>query len=389
MADCFPIYGFHRTYYIVIAAIIGTCSWSSLSICQLSTTLSVLAMLLGNHATASPDVMIDAAVAEKSKAHPEAATDLQSLCTGSMSLCGTLSTLTSGLLVHTLGATHSFAFMTITSLIMLFPSIGGWLGESRVQYTFPSVSMSDKTASPTSDSNIHGISGFSGDTRTQMLKYPPELICWEGLGGSSCFLSTEMLGDQRVLVNIATLVTTAAICLGCLVLFTTGHYIIVTVSIALVIIGVSIALYECLFPSLPTLTKVALFIFLRASVQIDTEHSFFYWYTEADEGPKFSPRFVGLMSTVAFSTMFVGVVVYNSFLSKFTYRSIFTYAQLLCVFTSLLDIILVKRWNLLIGIPDKLFILGDSAVSPLVRRFISMPTCVLAAKLCPDGGGTG
>lgn len=50
--------------------------------------LAVFVMLLGNISLALPEVMVDAVNAEKSKIHPEYATDLQSFAYGSLALCG-------------------------------------------------------------------------------------------------------------------------------------------------------------------------------------------------------------------------------------------------------------------------------------------------------------
>lgn len=46
-----------------------------------------------------------------------------------------------------------------------------------------------------------------------------------------------------------------------------------------------------------------------------------------------------------------------------------------------IDIILVKRWNLLLGIPDEVLVLGDCALTPMARRFYVMPLYILAAKV--------
>ena len=48
---------------------------------------------------------------------------------------------------------------------------------------------------------------------------------------------------------------------------------------------------------------------------------------------------------------------------------------------NLVDVVLVKRWNLRLGIPDEIMILGDSALSPMARRFYIMPLYILAAKV--------
>ena len=52
---------------------------------------------------------------------------------------------------------------------------------------------------------------------------------------------------------------------------------------------------------------------------------------------------------------------------------------------NLTDVVLVKRWNIAIGIPDEVVILGDCALSPMARRFYIMPLYILAAKVCPSG----
>jgi ABC-type multidrug transport system permease subunit len=61
LSDGFPIYGLHRTYYILIAAIIGTSSWLILGIIPMLAAIAVLMMLLGNISLAVPEVMVDAA----------------------------------------------------------------------------------------------------------------------------------------------------------------------------------------------------------------------------------------------------------------------------------------------------------------------------------------
>lgn len=46
------------------------------------------------------------------------------------------------------------------------------------------------------------------------------------------------------------------------------------------------------------LASVALFIFLRQVFTPDIETSIFYWYTDADDGPNFSPIYIGTVYSV-------------------------------------------------------------------------------------------
>ncbi|RLN60867.1 hypothetical protein BBP00_00005732, partial [Phytophthora kernoviae] len=68
-----------------------------------------------------------------------------------------------------------------------------------------------------------------------------------------------------------------------------------------------------------------------------------------------------------------------------SFRRIFLIAQLSLAVVSLLDIVLVTRANLDMGIPDKAFVLGDTVISDVISRLKTMPVMVLCARLCPKG----
>eukprot|EP00603_Paraphysomonas_imperforata_P010535 CAMPEP_0114480506 /NCGR_PEP_ID=MMETSP0104-20121206/17170_1 /TAXON_ID=37642 ORGANISM="Paraphysomonas imperforata, Strain PA2" /NCGR_SAMPLE_ID=MMETSP0104 /ASSEMBLY_ACC=CAM_ASM_000202 /LENGTH=110 /DNA_ID=CAMNT_0001655999 /DNA_START=110 /DNA_END=438 /DNA_ORIENTATION=- len=109
--------------------------------------------------------------------------------------------------------------------------------------------------------------------------------------------------------------------------------------------------------------------------------SIFYWYTEADDGPKFSAIYIGVLKMIGYTMMFVGVVIYSRFLTRWPYRRIYIYMQVLSAVVSLCDIVIVSRLNTKIGIPDEAMLLSDTTLAPGVLRLIMMPTYVLAAKV--------
>ncbi|KAJ6428242.1 hypothetical protein OIU84_023624 [Salix udensis] len=55
------------------------------------------------------------------------------------------------------------------------------------------------------------------------------------------------------------------------------------------------------------------------------------------------------------------------------------------VHQGLLDLILVLRLNLKIGLPDYFFVVIDEAVSMMIGRIKWQPLLVLSSKLCPAG----
>jgi hypothetical protein len=65
-----------------------------------------------------------------------------------------------------------------------------------------------------------------------------------------------------------------------------------------------------------------------------------------------------IMCVTAVGTM-AGVIVYYRVLKSWRYRSIFALAQLLMFAATSLDVVLVTRLNLRLGVPDAVFVLGD------------------------------
>jgi hypothetical protein len=112
----------------------------------------------------------------------------------------------------------------------------------------------------------------------------------------------------------------------------------------------------------------------------------FYWYTDAEGGPNFTPIFVGIIQMCSYIAMIAGISLYNKYMTTWQFRSIFTAAQLLLVACGMLDIILVSRANTKVGIPDEAFaIISDSTLSSMMNRLLYIPMFVLAARVCPPG----
>lgn len=198
-------------------------------------------------------------------------------------------------------------------------------------------------------------------------------------------IDKTFLENHTSLFFIGSFVPFLAILISSLMLVISDWYgrLAIVLSIwSIVIISFYLTAY---YSGLPDVANAGLFIFLSNSITPDIETAMFYWYTNAPEGPQFTPQFVGYISGIAFGAMFIGILIYNRYLSSWKYRTIFAATMLFLAVMGLIDIILVKRWNLLYGIPDEILILGDSALSPMARRFYVMPLFILAAKVCPEG----
>ena len=134
VSDTFPINDFHRKPYIVGAGFLGMASWTALWLWPgLTASLAGLLLFLGNLSVASPDVMIDASVAEKSKTHSSLASDMQTLCWASFGIGKIFSAASSGWLYDSewCGRRGLFGLTVVTSALMVFPAKFGWLNEVR------------------------------------------------------------------------------------------------------------------------------------------------------------------------------------------------------------------------------------------------------------------
>lgn len=108
----------------------------------------------------------------------------------------------------------------------------------------------------------------------------------------------------------------------------------------------------------------------------------FYFYTEKLH---FDPEFIAAMNMTATGFAVVGILVYQGFLSEARYTSVLLVASLLAIFFGALPIVLVTRYNLVIGIPDDWFMISDQAMTGAIGQVAQFPLLVLGARICPPG----
>ncbi|CAJ1018437.1 BT1 family, putative [Leishmania shawi] len=146
------------------------------------------------------------------------------------------------------------------------------------------------------------------------------------------------------------------------------------------------------FWALPlVIAKANVFGYLQQAVYINIASPLMAFYLNSNHCPGNLPNFsysfyntvAGVIGNVA---GLAGVTAFNYIFSKHSYRLTFcvtTFAQVLGGTT---DIIMVKRWNLYIGIPDHaMYIWGAAVVSEVCYMLGYMPMVVLVSRLCPRG----
>ena len=123
---------------------------------------------------------------------------------------------------------------------------------------------------------------------------------------------------------------------------------------------------------------------------ISTESASFFFYTDDEqqypEGPHFSVYFyVTVMGIVACFMAIAGTLFYNRWLSTWRWRSVFIFTNLFAMLGNLTSIVFYKRWNLLLGIPDQLFVLGTESIQVILFEWTLVPIKIMMFQLCPPG----
>lgn len=94
---------------------------------------------------------------------------------------------------------------------------------------------------------------------------------------------------------------------------------------------------------------------------------------------------VGSISAVGAVGSLLGVLLYQNAFRNQPFRRVLLLAQLLFGASGMLDLILVLRINLILGVPDYAVVVFDAAVTHMIGRLKWMPLLVLSSKLCPAG----
>ena len=131
----------------------------------------------------------------------------------------------------------------------------------------------------------------------------------------------------------------------------------------------------------PSIYLPVLFVFLWQATP--TPDAALFYFTTNTLG--FNPEFLGTVRLFANIAALAGVVVYRTLLKDVSIKNIILWATLISVPLSLSQVILTSRYNLVLGIPDKVFALTDTVILTVLGQIAFMPTLLLASSLCPPG----
>lgn len=108
----------------------------------------------------------------------------------------------------------------------------------------------------------------------------------------------------------------------------------------------------------------------------------FYYQTQV---LNLEASFLGTARVIGWISLMLGTFIYNRFLKKMKLRRILMFAHVALSLLTLVDIVLVSRLNVPLGISDETLVLFGSALSDAVNQFKFMPFLILSGHLCPPG----
>ncbi|KPA78290.1 putative pteridine transporter ft5 [Leptomonas pyrrhocoris] len=157
-------------------------------------------------------------------------------------------------------------------------------------------------------------------------------------------------------------------------------------------IAVSVVCILLAFYSLPlAIAKANVYIFLQQLfyLQLPGALDSFYMAPASclPEGPHFTYTFYTTVGSIIGNVGgLIGVALFTYVFSKMSYRVTMVVATIVQIIASIFDLIIVKRWNVAIGIPDHaMYILGDQIVYQTCYYLSYMPIVLLLSRLLPRG----
>lgn len=340
ISDTVPLFGYHKRSYIILVSILGSIAFSVIGFVQFSAWLAPLAaflLLLGQLQLATVDLLCEGKYAEMMVSKPQSGSDLVTYVWGLYMFGTFIGSLVAGPIADHLNPRYIFIVCLPLAVQVIFPTLAGWLPEERL-----------------------GIAN-RGIRRDKIRKHPD-------------------------LYKLSIAMTIGAMAIGLAALLGSG--------IVQSGISVAVAFILCILGSkwLPgMLRKANLYMFLSSMLYVSLPGALDYWFT-ADEqcvkdGPHFSfTYYVTYASIVGSVAGAVGVAAFQTFLSRGNFRTAFWTTCIVKLAASFFDIFIVKRYNKLLGIPDKLaFLLGDAIIFQVASMLDFMPAVVLTSKVCPKG----
>ncbi|KAL9180748.1 hypothetical protein ACHAXT_011201 [Thalassiosira profunda] len=364
-SDLFPIMGYNKRYFAVYSILIGLLGCAVLlglyhsgavtgaveegsDAVQRLADFSVLCFTAVSYEAATLDILGEGKYSELMRLYPESGSSIISFKFG-WSLLGSMVTqayvgpLADGGYFHVL-----FWLALGLSLAPFYPTLVGWIPEKK------------RTAEEPGMKNVCCKECCLYDKGSFEEKKAPFVVI------TLCGLSAPLLAALTTYADLAIGLSVAAVLI---VAFTVATYFI--------------------FPRTFFWVFLAIVLFQMSWISIGSALG--YYYTASEEcvpgGPNFDYTYYITVTGIVGSVVnFFAVVLYQNFFSDWRFRPVLILTMVIGSLACMVDLIIIMRWNVAIGIPDKVFfLLGNAVFENMVYIIQSIPMSAIYAKISPPG----
>ncbi len=346
VSDVFPIGGYRKKYWALQAVLVGVLGSSCLVLGYRSGAALLIVCFVSIHYEMSvADLMSEGKYSEIMRDNPKSGSDIITFVHGCQRIGSIVALSFVGPLADARMYTSLFVIATLLSVSPIIPIMLDWLPEKRRSITESGIRgcrccMFDLSTfqSERGIFIIAAITGLGGPVLAVVTTYANR---WIGIATAIVFLAVVIIGSYRAFpVNIA-----------------------------------NVALFQ-------VITSVS-------SPSIGSAMDYFY---TADEqcvpgGPGFTFEYYITYTGILGAAMtFLAVLLYQVTMSRWRFRTVILVTLIMSRLGGVVDLILVKRWNLEMGIPDKVFyVLGEAILENVVVALYTIPTFAIIGKVCPEG----
>ncbi|KAL3816057.1 hypothetical protein ACHAXA_010362 [Cyclostephanos tholiformis] len=361
-SDLFPIMGYNKRYFALFAILVGLAGCSTLlglststegamgggpDAVQMLTDWIVLCFTAVSYEAATLDILGEGKYAELMHLHPESGSSIISFKFG-MNLLGSIVVQSFVGPLSDMGYFHVLFWISLSfSLIPLLPTLMGWIPEKKVT---------------SEDAGMMSLWGrwllFDiGSFREKMAPFVVITLC--GLAAPLLAAVTTYASLRNGLIFAAVLIV--AFCAATYSIFPRSFF------------------------------WIFLSIILTQMSYISIGSALGYYYTASEtcvpNGPNFNYTYYITVTGIVGSIMnLFSVVLYQNVFSGWRFRSAIILTLVIGGLASMVDLVIIMRWNIDIGIPDKVFFMfGNTIFGNIIYTLQSIPFSAIYAKICPPG----
>ena len=342
ISDIVAIRGYHKRFLIVSAIAVGLIGSSILMIPSNTVTVFVVAFVLLNFEMSTVDLLTEGKYAEIMGKNPHSGSDVITFVNG----CQMAGSIVAMLFIGPLADEELYIILFVIALALavspLIPTLIGWLPEERAGSPHARVTCVTVNTERFKASRAIFI-----------------VVAFTGLGGPVMAIITTFA--QRVIGLVCAFVIMCGAVIGGYASFprVIGH----------------VTLYQ-------VLARIS-----KPSIGSAMDYFFTADLACLPKGPNFSYKYyITLTGILGACVSFATVWLYQAWMSKWKFRTVLVFTTALVAVSGIMDMVIVLRWNLIIGIPDKVFyVMGEAILESCVLMLYWIPSSTIISKVCPKG----